>query len=66
MFVEACFLRPSLDYFSASRPKKPANRGPKPKQIGHRIIVGHVGALYTSIVLLGNYPVPVKLQRISF
>ena len=34
MFVEACLLRPSLDCFSASTPKKPAKRGPKPKQIG--------------------------------
>ena len=34
MFVESCLLRPSLDCFSASMPKKPAKRGPKPKQIG--------------------------------
>ena len=34
MFVEACLLRPSLDYFSASTLKKPAKRGPKQKQIG--------------------------------
>ena len=34
MFVQACLLRPSLDCFSASTPKKPAKRGPKPKQIG--------------------------------
>ena len=33
-FVEACLLRPFLDCFSASTPKKPAKRGPKPKQIG--------------------------------
>ena len=29
-----CLLRPFLDCFSASTPKKPAKRGPKPKQIG--------------------------------
>ena len=34
MFVEACLLRPSLHCFSASTPKTPAKRGPKPKQIG--------------------------------
>ena len=34
MFVQACLLRPSLDCFSASTPKKPAKRGPKPKEIG--------------------------------
>ena len=28
------FLEPSLDCFSTSTPKKPAKRGPKPKQIG--------------------------------
>ena len=32
-------------------------------KFAHRIIVGYVGAGYTSIVL-GNHPVPVKLQRI--
>ena len=32
MFVEACLLRPSLHRFSML--KKPAERGPKPKQIG--------------------------------
>ena len=47
------------------RQKKPAKRGPKPKQTAHQIIVGYVGAVYTSI-LLGNHPVPVKLQRIFF
>ena len=31
----------------------------------HRIIVGHVGALYTSIVV-GNLSVPINLQRIFF
>ena len=34
VFVEACLLRPFLDCFSASTPKMPAQRGPKPKQIG--------------------------------
>ena len=32
-------------------------------KFAHWIIVGYVGAGYTSIVL-GNHPVPVKLQRI--
>ena len=31
----------------------------------HRIIVGYLGALYTATVL-GNHPVPLKLQRIFF
>ena len=67
MFVEACLLKPFLDCFSVSTLKKPAKRGPKPKQIGTWawLIVGHVGALYTSMVLC-NYPVPLKLQRIFF
>ena len=32
-------------------------------KFAHRIIVGYLGAGYTSIVL-GNHPIPVKVQRI--
>ena len=32
-------------------------------KFAHRIIVGYLGAGYTSLVL-GNHPVPVKVQRI--
>ena len=55
MFVEACLLyRPSFNRLLRSRYKS-----------AQRIIVGYVGALYTSIVL-GNHPVLVKLQRTFF
>ena len=41
VFVEACLVRPSK---TASTPKKPAKRGPKPKQISARwMIVGYAG-----------------------
>ena len=33
VFVEACLLKAFLDCFSPSTSKKPAKRGPKPKQI---------------------------------
>ena len=46
-------------------PKKLAKRVPRPKKSAHLIIVGYVGALYTARVL-GNHPIPVKLQRIFF
>ena len=56
------FLDPPL---TASMPKKLAKRVLRPKKSAHLIIVGYVGALYTAVVL-GNHPVPVKLQRIFF
>ena len=55
----ARFLRHVFsDCFNA---EKPAKRGPKRNKSAHRIIVGYLGAVYTSIVL-GSHPVPVKLR----
>ena len=62
-----CFLRHVFsDRFNAekSRLKEVQSRN----KSAHRIIVGYLGAVYTSIVL-GNHPVPViygELQRIVF
>ena len=54
----ARFLRHVFsDCFNA---EKPAKRGPKRNKSAHRIIVGYLGAVYTSLVL-GSHPVPVKL-----
>ena len=48
-------------YAKKSRLKEVRSRN----KSAHQIIVGYVGAVYTSI-LLGNHPVPVKLQRVFF
>ena len=66
VFVEACVLRPSLDCFSAFTPKKPAKRGPKLKQIGTSDYCSTCGCFEYLNSILGNYPVPMKLQRESF
>ena len=58
MFVfKACLIR------RLQRQKKRLKEVRSQNKFAHRIIVGYVGAGYTSIVL-GNHPVPVKLQRI--
>ena len=59
MFVfKACLVR-RLER-RKSRLKEVQNQN----KFAHRIIVGYVCAGYTSIVIMGNHPVPVKLQRI--
>ena len=58
MFVfKACLIR------RLQRQKSRLKEVRSQNKFAHRIIVGCVGAGYTSIVL-GNHPVPVKLQRI--
>ena len=58
MFVfKACLIR------RLQRQKSRLKEVRSQNKFAHRIIVGYVGAGYTSIVL-GNHPVPVKLQRI--
>ena len=58
MFVfKACLVR------RLQRRKSRLKEVRSQNKFAHRIIVGYVGAGYTSIVL-GNHPVPVKLQRI--
>ena len=58
MFVfKACLVR------RLERRKSRLKEVRSQNKFAHRIIVGYVGAGYTSIVL-GNHPVPVKLQRI--
>ena len=58
MFVfKACLVR------RLQRRKSRLKEVRSQNKFAHRIIVGCVGAGYTSIVL-GNHPVPVKLQRI--
>ena len=58
MFVfKACLVR------RLQRRKRRLKEVRSQNKFAHRIIVGYVGAGYTSIVL-GNHPVPVKLQRI--
>ena len=58
MFVfKACLIR------RLQRRKRRLKEVRSQNKFAHRIIVGYVGAGYTSIVL-GNHPVPVKLQRI--
>ena len=57
MLFEACLLR--LLQRRKSRLEEVRSR----KKSAHRIIVGYLGAVYTSIVL-GNHPVSVKLQKI--
>ena len=58
MFVfKACLIR------RLQRQKCRLKQVRSQNKFAHRIIVGYVGAGYTSIVL-GNHPVPVKLQRI--
>ena len=58
MFVfKACLIRRLQRQKSGLKEVRSQNK------FAHRIIVGYVGAGYTSIVL-GNHPVPVKLQRI--
>ena len=58
MFVfKACLIRRLQPQKSRLKEVRSQNK------FAHRIIVGYVGAGYTSIVL-GNHPVPVKLQRI--
>ena len=58
MFVfKACLIR------RLQRQKSRLKQVRSQNKFAHRIIVGYVGAGYTSIVL-GNHPVPVKLQRI--
>ena len=58
MFVfKACLVR------RLQRQKSRLKEVRSQNKFAHRIIVGYVGAGYTSIVL-GNHPVPVKLQRI--
>ena len=60
MFVfKACLVR------RLQRRKSRLKEVRSQNKFAHRIIVGYVGAGYTSIVL-GNHPVPVKLQRIVF
>ena len=58
MFVfKACLVR------RLQRQKSRLKEVRSQNKFAHRIIVGYVGSGYTSIVL-GNHPVPVKLQRI--
>ena len=58
MFVfKACLVR------RLQRRKSRLKEVRSQNKFAQRIIVGYVGAGYTSIVL-GNHPVPVKLQRI--
>ena len=58
MFVfKACLIR------RLQRQKSRLKEVRSQNKFAHCIIVGYVGAGYTSIVL-GNHPVPVKLQRI--
>ena len=58
MFVfKACLIR------RLQRRKRRLKEVRSQNKFAHRIIVGYVGAGYTSIVL-ANHPVPVKLQRI--
>ena len=58
MFVfKACLVR------RLQRRKSRLKEVRSQSKFAQRIIVGYVGAGYTSIVL-GNHPVPVKLQRI--
>ena len=58
MFVfKACLVR------RLQRRKSRLKEVRSQNKFAHRIIVGYVGAGYTSIVL-GNHPVPVMLQRI--
>ena len=58
MFVfKACLIR------RLQRRKRRLKEVRSQNKFAHRIIVGYVGAGYTSIVL-GNHPVPVNLQRI--
>ena len=58
MFVfKACLVR------RLQRQKSRLKEVRSQNKFAHRIIAGYVGAGYTSIVL-GNHPVPVKLQRI--
>ena len=59
MFVKACLLSLLQSRQSLLKEVRSQNKS------AHRIIVGYVGAGYTSIVL-GNHPIPVlKLQRIG-
>ena len=67
VFVEACLLRPFLDCFSASTPKMPAQRGPKPKQIGTSDYCRTCGYfVYVNINGTWQLSRSLKLQRIFF
>ena len=62
----SCVFVKGMSCQTASMSKKTGKKRSKSKiKSAHQIIVGYVGATYTLLVL-SNYPVPVKLQGIFF
>ena len=47
------------------KPKKPGKTGPKPKQIGLSDYCRICGFLFNTSIILGNHPVPVKVQSFT-